>query len=130
MVRDRAGALMTYSYMVHIPKDKAQPDDPADADGQSEERRRVAKIVHDERGNARVEWTDAAHGVERPPLSLDEPEGNVHRGYDPYQRSTGSQRGKAPSGSREGGPRRDLRKLSEWIKQMRELEERKRRDDK
>jgi len=38
--------------------------------------------------------------------------------FNPYQRATPD----APTG---GGARRDLRKLSKWIKMMREVEERK-----
>ncbi|HTV51067.1 MAG TPA: hypothetical protein VME21_07760 [Steroidobacteraceae bacterium] len=120
---------MTYSHMVHIPKDKTQADDPSDEGSPLEERRRAAKIVHDERGNARVEWTDASKGSDRPLLSLDEPEASVHRGYDPYQRAPRTPRGGVAAPRRDRAPRRDLRKLSEWIKQMRALEERKRRDD-
>jgi hypothetical protein len=67
------------------------------------ERRRLARIVHDDRGNASVEWVDAPAGYERPSLSIE---------GESYRRSAGSRS-------------RDLRKLSEWIKMMRALEERK-----
>jgi hypothetical protein len=112
------------------PKDKPPAGDARDIANGSE-RRRIAKIIHDERGNARVEWEDApkdAEGAElpRPTLSIDEPEGNVHRGYDPYSRAPRTQRGAAAAPTREPAPKRDLRKLSEWIKQMRTLDERKR----
>jgi hypothetical protein len=108
------------------PKDKPPAGDARDIANGSD-RRRVAKIIHDERGNARVEWADAPKDAEggeltRPTLSIDEPEPSVHRGYDPYGRTLRPQRG-APA-----APKRDLRKLSEWIKQMRTLEERKRED--
>jgi hypothetical protein len=97
------------------------------------ERRRIGKVVHDERGNARLEWADAPADAERPALSLEEtqPAYKPESGYNPYE--------KAPRGRQQAPPapdeplsarpvKRDLRKLSEWIKQMRELEERRRRD--
>jgi hypothetical protein len=67
------------------------------------ERRRVGTVVHDDRGNAKVEWRAAPADEERPVLEL--------LGEDGASRRT------------------DLRKLSEWIKKMRELEERKREDE-
>jgi len=88
------------------------------------ERRRIGTVVHDERGNASISWRDApAHFVERPVLEvLGEPKltlKNEHdEACDPYARRS----------VRDGGntSRTDLRKLSEWIKMMRDLEERKR----
>jgi len=93
---------------------------------ESAERRRVARIVHDDRGNASVKWHDAPANYRRQVLELegDEP----HRGlslqaepqsFDPYSRHT------VPEPKKAAAPRKDLRKLSEWIKQMRELEARK-----
>jgi hypothetical protein len=90
------------------------------------ERRRIGKVVHDERGNASVLWRDAPADYERPvleilgngnsaPLSIKNEES-----YDPYAR-----RGKRKGG---GSTRTDLRKLSDWIKMMRDLEKRKRDD--
>jgi hypothetical protein len=90
------------------------------------ERRRIAKVVHDERGNASVNWQDAPANYERPVLEVlghgalalknDET-------YDPYAR----RRPRPVAGSGSGQTSRtDLRKLSEWIKLMRELETRKR----
>ena len=89
------------------------------------ERRRIATVVHDHRGNASVEWQDAPTDYQRPVLEIadeltlaPQSEGS----YDPYARRATRQ---AP---RTGNTTRtDLRKLSEWIKMMRELEERKRR---
>ncbi|MGH8221130.1 MAG: hypothetical protein ACREUT_21560 [Steroidobacteraceae bacterium] len=105
---------------------KGKPDPSGDPTGATSilERRRVAKVVHDERGNARVEWVSAPDDTERVPLSVEDREAPIRpeHGYDPYQ--------KAPK-ARVGGElperpaKRDLRKLSEWIKQMRELEARK-----
>ena len=92
---------------------------------QSSERRRIGTVVHDDRGNASVSWHDAPADYERPVLEvLGNPGLSVksEESYDPYAR-----RQTRKSGG--GTSRTDLRKLSEWIKQMRELEERKRRED-
>lgn len=97
------------------------------------ERRRIATVVHDERGNASVSWRDVPddRDMERPPLEvLDNPGLTLkpEDTYNPYSR--GTPRDGVRSGPRaEGrsGTRTDLRKLSEHIKMMRELEERKRR---
>jgi hypothetical protein len=106
---------------------KKKPDVPAPQG----ERRRIGMIVHDERGNASVDWRDAPDDHERPVLEI-LGEGsltvqNEPASYDPYAR------GRAP---RESTPRptkpstrTDLRKLSEHIKLMRELEARKRRGE-
>jgi hypothetical protein len=87
------------------------------------ERRRLSRVRHDDRGNAYVEWVDApAALVERPKFELQDelqlaPEG---RAGDPYSNASGIAR---KSGNT---TRTNLRQLSEWIKMMRELEERKR----
>jgi hypothetical protein len=95
----------------------------ATADG---ERRRIGKVVHDERGNASIRWRDVpAHVIERPVLEvLGEPNLTLknEETYDPYGRSRARSAGKGGGNA----TRTDLRKLSEWIKMMRELEERKR----
>ena len=98
-------------------------------------RRRVSQIVHDERGNARVEWIDAGYAgepLERAPLSIepapsrgDSGKLSVERtgakGFDPYARI-----GAAHVPPQKKQPvKRDLRKLGEWIKLKRELEARK-----
>jgi hypothetical protein len=88
------------------------------------ERRRMGKVVHDERGNASVRWRDAPADYERPLLEvLGNPNLSVKadESYDPYARR--ETRGNGNTG------RTDLRKLSEWIKLMRELEERKKRGE-
>jgi hypothetical protein len=104
---------------------------PTDSSGATSilERRRIGKIVHDERGNARVEWVDAPADGERTALSLEEtqPGSKPEQGYDPYQKSARGRKVAEEPPPRP--PKRDLRKLSEWIKQMRELEERRRRDE-
>ncbi len=100
-------------------------------------RRRASQIVHDERGNARVEWIDAGNAgdvLERAPLSVEPTPGRgepqigrmaVERtragGFDPYARVGAAhiREEKKPQG------KRDLRKLGEWIKMKRELEARK-----
>jgi hypothetical protein len=93
------------------------------SDAKESERRRIATIVHDERGNASVRWHDAPADERRPVLEvLGEPKLSVknEETYDPYAR--GGARATRPAGKRP--PRTDLRKLSEWIKMMRELEAR------
>jgi hypothetical protein len=102
-------------------------------------RRRVSQIVHDDRGNARVEWIDAGYAgepLERAPLSVEStPNRGEHgalkvervraKGFDPYQRvgSAGVPEPKKPPA------KRDLRKLGEWIKLKRELDARKTSDE-
>jgi hypothetical protein len=101
-------------------------------------RRRAAQIVHDERGNARVEWIDAGYAgvpLERAPLSIEPTPSrgesgklSVERaragGFDPYARVGGAHVPEAKKPAK-----RDLRKLGEWIKLKRELDERRLQDD-
>jgi hypothetical protein len=90
------------------------------------ERRRLSRVRHDDRGNAYVEWVDApAELVERPKLEIQGDCGELQldterSSYNPYANDSGVAR--KPGNT----ARTDLRKLSEWIKMMRELEERKR----
>ena len=89
----------------------------------------MGRIVHDDRGSASLEWQDAPDDYERPvlkiegtgvaapPLSIKDDDT-----FNPYDRGPEGQ------GSRNGG-KRDLKKLSEWIKLMREMEERKKKDE-
>jgi hypothetical protein len=100
----------------------------------------VSHIVHDDRGNARVEWIDAGFAgvaVEREPLSVENTPARgengkltVERkrsgGFDPYAR-VGAAHIPVPKKQQTG--KRDLRKLGEWIKLKRELEARKPEDD-
>jgi hypothetical protein len=102
-------------------------------------RRRVSQIVHDERGNARVEWIDAGFAgepLERAPLSIEPSPSRGEngklavervrsKGFDPYARIGGAH---LPEVKKPAG-KRDLRKLGEWIKLKRELEARKDQDD-
>ncbi len=98
--------------------------------GAETNRRRIGVIVHDDRGMASVEWRDAPRGaVERPVLEvLGSPELALKDddvSYDPYSRHTATYPRTNPGST----TRTDLRKLSEWIKMKRALEERKARDD-
>lgn len=116
----------------------AEPFGPCD-DSSPTDRRRIGRVVHDERGAASLEWQevplDRTDRFKRLRLSVEgEPgggalrtggSGRAARGYDPYQRVG---RGAAPSGTSKP-TRRDLRKLGEWIKLMRELEERRARGE-
>lgn len=97
-------------------------------------RRRASQIVHDDRGNARVEWIDvgrAGVALERAPLSIEQTPArgesaklSVERtrssGFDPYARIGGAH---VPEPKKPAG-KRDLRKLGEWIKLKREMEAR------
>ena len=103
---------------------------------QAANRRRVSQIVHDERGNARVEWIDAGRAgvpLERAPLSIESTpaRGEIGKlavertrpsGFDPYAR-VGTAGVREPQKQPQG--KRDLRKLGEWIKFKRELEAKK-----
>jgi len=98
----------------------------------SAERRRFGKIVRDDRDSATVEWVDAPSDFERVPLTL---EGTLPKarklaqgGYNPYE--TNSPNKSKAAGAKDARPvKRDLRKLSAWIKQMREMEQRKKRGE-
>lgn len=91
------------------------------------ERRRIGLVAHDERGNAFVNWRDAPADHERPVLEiLGEPALGVRTeepSFDPYARTRAPRTTLRPAG---GNARTDLRRLSEHIKLMRALEERKR----
>ena len=98
------------------------------------ERRRVAQIVHDDRGNASVKWHDAPSDYKRQVLELQSDEHHsgelslepAPQSFDPYSRT------RLPEPQKKGAaaaPRTDLRKLSEWIKMMREREEQKAKDE-
>jgi hypothetical protein len=96
---------------------------PPDA-GTESERRRVGKVVHDDRGNALVEWEGAPADYQRVVLEVvndGRSEGVDENTFNPY-----AQRIPRKRGSTGNATRTDLRRLSEWIKKMRELEERKR----
>lgn len=96
---------------------------------QDAERRRIGKVIHDDRGNASVKWDDAPADYERTKLELVSDFGPTPRseqGCNPYaQRGTGVTLRSTPERTART-TRTDLRKLSEHIKLMRELEARKR----
>lgn len=114
---------------------------PAAATGDDtagDDRRRVGRIIHDERGTAILEWQpiplehsgrfqritlSVEPGKPRDRLRMDVPY-RSGQGYDPYQRVGTPGTHRAP----ERPKRRDLRKLGEWIKLKREIEERKARE--
>src|ERR1700704_4145353 len=102
----------------HAPVQCDQSDRrPADrVPGADAERRRIGRIVHDERGNASVDWHDAPADYERTKLEIAEPPGALStqapQTFNPYERATV----RDPKAS--NTTRKDLRKLSEWIKQM------------
>jgi hypothetical protein len=94
------------------------------------ERRRIGQVAHDERGNAFVSWRDAPADHERPVLEI-LGEGSLGSSkhdisYDPYARTRAARESAAPRKPTGGTTRTDLRRLSEHIKLMRALEERKR----
>lgn len=116
------------------PKKHTQGEEPAPL---TTGLRRVGRIVHDDRGNARLEFHPEREGgtarMERPAFTL-EGEGHVHRlALEDYRRSAGSnpydrvdRAGVTPPKPRKG---KDLRKLSEWIKLKKSVEEQKARGD-
>ncbi len=89
----------------------------------------MGTIVHDDRGMASLKWHDAPAGLERPvlqvvgepALTLKDEDGS----YDPYARHAAT----LPGASRGNTTRTDLRKLSEWIKMKRALEDRRLRGE-
>jgi len=98
------------------------------SDASESERRRIGMIVHDDRGMASVEWHDAPADEARPVLEiLGNPKLTIKddASYDPYSRHAAS----LPKTNPGNTTRTDLRKLSEWIKMKRALEERRDRGD-
>jgi hypothetical protein len=112
---------------MHSSTRKSIARDSHDTTG-SAERRRIGRIVHDDRGNATLKWHDAPADYVRTVLEVESEPGALaiqkpKPTFDPYARVT-------PPEPKKTAPRpKDLRKLSEWIKMMRELEERKARGD-
>src|SRR5882672_7454417 len=134
----REGATGYSTYSMETSRKKSFASDRHETAGQTtgqkktenSERRRIGRIVHDERGNATLDWWDAPADYRRPVLEIEsESHGlaiqKAPRTFDPYACATPPEQKKTAA----GGPRKDLRKLSEWIKMMRELEERKRRGE-
>jgi len=92
------------------------------------QRRRIGQIVHDDRGNASVNWHEPPSDYKRQVFELEEQPGALSiqkaaRTFNPYETAT------LPEPKKAAGPKKDLKKLSEWIKMMRDLEERKRRGE-
>jgi hypothetical protein len=112
----------------------------ADQQDNSGERRRLGRIVHDDRGSASVEWLDAPADEVRTKLEVEktpssgrgtrDPLGigtlsiQTEETFDPYSRKTVTDRKSTGNTSRT-----DLRKLSEWIKLKRAMEERAKNGD-
>jgi hypothetical protein len=117
---------------VSAKKDKLRNSGAPEPLTSTSERRRIGRIVRDDRDTASVEWVDAPADYTRVPLSIEGtlPPAGVKRapggGYNPYE-TISPHKGSAAADKPPG--RRDLRKLSAWIKQMRELEERKKRGE-
>jgi hypothetical protein len=88
--------------------------------------------VHDDRGNASVRWREAPQDYERPVLEVVREQGATPRseeGCNPYnQRGDGTTLRQLPAAAPRPA-RTDLRRLSEHIKKMRELEARRRDQD-
>ena len=100
----------------------------ADTNATDTERRRIARIVHDDRGNATVNYYDAPSDYRRQVLELESDSHGLAiqkapKTFNPYECAT------LPEPKKAAGPKKDLKKLSEWIKMMRELEEKKRRGE-
>jgi hypothetical protein len=119
---------------------KNRPDGPSsspEAENTPFPRRELGRITHDERGTASMEWVEARGPrqvlelVDEPGRGRPLPTGTANNpggGVDPYAKATPE----AGSNANKPAPAkpRDLRKLGEWIKMMRELEARKKRDGK
>ncbi len=115
---------------------KGKPAPDTQGTSESANRRRVGHVVHDDRGQASVEWHDAPEDYERPKLEIqegtapaqrptsrrDEPRGlavaREGAAFNPYQRAIPERPAAPPPNAK-----RDLRQLSKWIKMMREIEE-------
>ena len=114
--------------MSEVIRKKPEPPEPKP----DSERRRIGTVVHDDRGNASVNWRDAPSDLERPVLEvLGEPGLSIksEATFDPYAHRP--ERTRSGSSNRSASSSRtDLRKLSEHIKKMRELEARKRKEKK
>ena len=112
-------------------KQDKRPEAPA-TEADPTQRRRIGRVVRDDRDSAKVEWVDAPEGYDRVPLSIEStlPPGGIKpaSGYDPYETITPQRAASKPAADKRPA-KRDLRKLSEWIKQMRDLEDRKKRGE-
>ena len=104
--------------------------EPVPPETPDSERRRIGKVVHDDRGNASVKWSDAPADYQRPVLELvEDAAGQPEKAFNPYglgaagsATATGPHRTPASTRSTGNTTRTDLRKLSDWIKMMRDIE--------
>jgi hypothetical protein len=135
------GPAQTQRNSVNRHNGKRNPPDEDKQDSPTLQRRRIGQIVHDDRGSASVEWRDAPPDHERQKLEIEDTRGSGRgdtklRGgfqlevrnddtFNPYDRSPDSPAGKPGTPNGPKGGKRDLKKLSEWIKTMRAIEERK-----
>ena len=112
-------------------QNKGRPEAEETPTPEDVKQRRVGRIVRDDRDTASVEWVAAPPDYDRVPLSIEStlPSNTVKTlsGYNPYETVTPAKAAKKEADKRPA--KRDLRKLSEWIKQMRDLEERKKRGE-
>lgn len=129
---DGAGIDRTYS----MDERKRRVSTPDQSDPlPTGERRRLSQVVHDHKGTASVVWHDAPSDYERPKFEIEGARTpgkpttrtlstgslsiNTEDTFNPYARG--------PDADRKGtGRPKDLRRLSAWIKLMRQLEESKR----
>ena len=116
------------------------PEDDTN-DSKSFERRRIGQIVHDDRGAASVEWRDAPLDHERQKLEIEDTrssgrgDSKLRNGitlevrnddtFNPYDRNPDTLGGRPGTAAGPKGAKRDLKKLSEWLKLMRAMEDRK-----
>ncbi len=114
------------------------PSNSREAENTPFPRRELGRIVHDERGTASMEWVAVSRGQPRQVLEIVEDPGrgkplaprganDPGSGFNPYASAVPD----APGVAAREAPRkpRDLRKLGEWMKMMRELEARKKRGE-
>ncbi len=129
------------------PDGKWNPPDDENKDDRIHKRRRIGQIVHDDRGSASVEWRDAPLDLERQKLEIEATQGSgrgdtklrggfnptlevsIDDTFNPYDRKPDTFSGRPGSPTGPNGSKRDLKKLSEWLKLMRALEERKKNGD-
>lgn len=117
-------------------KDPDAPSNPHEPENTPFPRRELGRVVHDERGVASMEWVALRSGAPRQVLEIVEdpgrgkplangPASKPGRGFNPYAGAD------APRAASPDAPRkpRDLRKLGDWLKMMRELEARKARGE-
>jgi hypothetical protein len=117
--------------MARQPDDINPPDDPPRTPDGRIQRRKLGRIIHNDRHTTTMEWAPEDSNSERVVLQiLEGPEADSINGFQPYGRSPGAPAAVLPYGQpaalspEPDAPRRpkDLRKLGEWIKLTRKLE--------